>query len=39
MTEEQAEKSERKNIILQALGPDPRCGWTSPSSSSAAATS
>ncbi|TFG44947.1 MAG: serine/threonine-protein phosphatase [Gemmatimonadales bacterium] len=23
MTEEQAEKSERKNIILQALGPDP----------------
>ncbi len=24
MTEEQAEKSERKNIILQALGPDPQ---------------
>ena len=24
LTEEEAEKSERKNIILQALGPDPR---------------
>ncbi|HET7424406.1 MAG TPA: protein phosphatase 2C domain-containing protein [Gemmatimonadales bacterium] len=39
LTQEEAEQSERRNIILQALGPDPRSRWTSATRSCAAATS